>query len=186
VCGDFQAQDQLCQQCSKLLPHYKSLRSWATFEGTLREAIHKFKYERDLTLGDLFARPMIELVNKMNWQIGLVTPVPLSQMRFAERGYNQSAFLARPIALGIKSPYSSKALKRDRDTQAQVGLNAEERRNNVADAFSAETGLVFQKNVLVVDDVTTTGSTIDACAAALIQAGAKNVYGLTLARAVLT
>jgi predicted amidophosphoribosyltransferase len=88
--------------------------------------------------------------------------------------------------LGIKSPYSSKALKRDRDTQAQVGLNAEERRNNVANAFSAQTGLVFQKTVLVVDDVTTTGSTIDACAAALIQAGAKNVYGLTLARAILT
>ena len=186
VCGDFQVREQVCQQCSESLPHFNALRSWAVFEGALREAIHRFKYDRDLSLGDLFSRPMIELVYKMNWPIDLVIPVPLSQRRFNERGYNQSAFLARPIALGINVPYSSKSLKRNRDTRTQVGLNAEERRKNVAHAFKAEPVLVLRKNILVIDDVTTTGSTINACAAALIQAGSKNVYGLTLARAKLT
>jgi ComF family protein len=186
VCGDFQVNQQVCLQCRQSPPHFRVLRSWAAFEGALREAIHRFKYDRDLTLGELFSRPMIELVYTMNWQIDLVIPVPLSQRRFNERGYNQSAFLARPIALGIKAPYSSKSLRRLRDTRTQVGLNAEERRNNVVHAFEARSEFVSQKNILVIDDITTTGSTINACAAALIQAGAKNVYGLTLARAVLT
>lgn len=185
-CGDIQQNGQICSLCTKNQPHFASLRSWAIFEGALRQAIHKFKYERDLTLGDLFAHPMIELVYKMDWKIDLVIPVPLSRKRFNERGYNQSAFLAWPIALGIAADYSSKALTRNRDTRSQVGLNADERRDNVANAFIARPTLVSQKSILLIDDVTTTGSTIDACAAALNRAGARNVYGLTLARATLT
>ena len=185
-CGKSQLKEQLCPECSTEAPRLAALRSWAVFDGALRNAIHKFKYERDLSMGGTFAEPLCDFLEFLKWSIELIIPVPLSKKRLMERGYNQSAFLARPIALYFGIQYSDKSLLRVRDTHTQVGFNAEQRRQNVAHAFYAKTELVSKKNILVVDDVTTTGATLDACAEALITANAKNVYGLTLARAVLT
>ena len=161
------------------------LRSWGYFEGALRNAIHRLKYQRDITLGDVLSRPLIGLADQYNWPFSLVTPVPLSVGRLKERGYNQASFLARPIALSRGVPMISKCLWRVRETHSQVGLNAEERFRNVEGAFAASARIVDGKDILIVDDVTTTGATLNACASALLAAGAKNVYGLTLARAVL-
>ncbi len=101
------------------------------------------------------------------------------------RGYNQAPLLALPLALGARLPYQPAALKKVRDTPTQVGLTVPERRENVRDAFQAARRLVAGKQVLVIDDVMTSGATMDACAQALLDQGARLVYGLTLTRAAL-
>jgi ComF family protein len=123
-------------------------------------------------------------LKNLAWQIDVIIPVPLGVARQKERGYNQAALIARPVALGTGRSYRPKALSRVRETKTQVGLSIEERRKNVGGAFKAERQRVVDKNVLLIDDVLTTGSTMEACAAALIEAGAGKVYGLTLARAL--
>ncbi|MDD5371739.1 MAG: phosphoribosyltransferase family protein [Anaerolineaceae bacterium] len=137
-----------------------------------------------MSMGEALSNALIQRLNEFGWWVDLVTPVPLSQGRYRERGYNQSALLAYPVALAHGIRYSSKALQRVRETASQINLTAEERHRNVLGAFAAESRIVAGKKVLVIDDVATTGATIGACAEALLKAGAVVVYGLTLARAV--
>jgi predicted amidophosphoribosyltransferase len=93
--------------------------------------------------------------------------------------------LARPIALSSGLTYSSNAVERKKETLSQVGLNFERRHNNVSDAFQAKPAVARGRTVLIVDDVATSGATLEACALALLEAGARQVYALTLARAAL-
>ena len=173
----------LCENCSLGLPRFTAVRSWAIFEGPVRAAIHRLKYERDVSLGEILARPLIELLSDLEWSIDLILPVPLGVARLKERGYNQSVLLTRPIALAQGIAHRPKALTRSRETRTQVGLTYHERRENVTGAFLADPWLVKGCHALVVDDVATSSATLDACAYALIEAGARRVYGLTLARA---
>jgi competence protein ComFC len=151
----------------------------------LRLAIHRLKYKKDLGLGEALSIHLIDLLHMFNWPIDLITAVPLSVNRLAERGYNQSSLLARPVALAQKVPYQPKAICRARETVSQVGLSASKRQENVYNAFVANPSMVSGKVVLILDDVTTTGATLHNCSSALLRAGAKMVYGLTLAKAVL-
>jgi ComF family protein len=130
------------------------------------------------------AGPLISLLGGLHWAVDLVAPVPLSAARQAERGYNQAALLARPLALAVGLSYQSQALRKIRETPSQVGLSADQRRDNVQDAFQAAPGIVRDKSVLVIDDVITSGATFEACVQALFDGGANRVYGLSLARAV--
>ncbi|MBN1146826.1 MAG: ComF family protein [Anaerolineales bacterium] len=127
---------------------------------------------------------MMAMLRDLEWAIDLVTAVPIGAARRAERGYNQAALLALSLALGSVITYQPRALTKARETLSQVGLTFIERRDNVSGAFQARTRIVRGKCVLVVDDVTTSGATIEACSTALLEAGAREVYGLTLARAV--
>jgi len=142
------------------------------------------KYSRDIGLGEVLARPLFDMLYHLMWPIDLVTPVPMGVARQAERGYNQATLLAFPLSLASGIPFRSQALMKVRDTRTQVGLNLTQRRENVFKAFKARSEIVATRCVLVVDDVTTSGATIEACASALIEAGARQVFGLTLARAV--
>jgi ComF family protein len=129
---------------------------------------------------------MIAKIEKLNWSLDLITSVPLGLVRFKERGYNQATLLARPIALFLKVPFSSQALTRIRETKTQVGLSVYERMENMSGAFQAKSKLVEGKSILVVDDVATSGATLNACAKALLDGGASKVYGYSLARAVFS
>lgn len=184
ICGESQVVKGVCRRCKANRPPYEALRSWAYFGGSVRGAIHRLKYRRDVALGEILARPMIECFQLAKWQVDIVTPVPLGVARYAERGYNQAALLARPLALGCGLKYTSKALFKVKETRSQVGLGVEQRRENVAGAFRAQESIILGKSILVVDDVTTSGATLEACASALLEAGAKAVYCLTLARAI--
>ncbi|MFM8320114.1 MAG: ComF family protein [Chloroflexota bacterium] len=183
-CGEPLARGALCAACADRPPAYQALRSWGFFEGPLRGALHRLKYQRDIALGEALARHLVQLLGELGWPVDLVTAVPAGVARLRERGYNQATFLAIPPALAFGVPYRSKALVKLRDTPTQVGLNAAQRRANIAGAFAAQPALVDGRQVLVIDDVTTTGATIQACAEALLSSGARQVYGLTLARAV--
>jgi ComF family protein len=120
----------------------------------------------------------------LNSTIDIVVPVPLSNKRYKERGYNQIALVAHPFSLQMGLVYSSRILIRKKHTLSQVGLSAIERKKNVEGAFWADAQLTTGKSILLMDDVATTGSTLAAAASALVDAGASRVYALTLARAL--
>jgi len=173
----------LCPQCQKQMPKYKMLRSWAVFEGPLRNAIHTLKYKRNISLGDTLSFPLKGIFDRMKCQVDFIISVPLSPKRLAERGYNQTDLLARPLAWNSGIPFRPHALRRVRETASQVGLNIKDRHQNVQNAFQADSNIIAGKNVLLVDDVATTGATLNACSAALLEQGAHDVFCLTLARA---
>jgi hypothetical protein len=103
VCGAMNSGPGVCAQCRTTKPHFKQLRSWAAYEGPLRKALQRLKYKQDLALGEALARPLIELWPGLGWHADLLLPVPLGVARLAERGYNQSALLARPLGLAHAS-----------------------------------------------------------------------------------
>lgn len=183
VCGLPQEKPGVCGACLASRPRFHSLRAWAVFDEPIQSALHKLKYRRDLSLGDAIAAEMIPFVQRLNWRIDLVAPVPLGRQRLRERGYNQVGMIAKPLAMGLSLQYSPKALTRRKETRSQVGLSREERHNNVQDAFQAGPG-VNGKVILIMDDVSTTGSTLSSGADALYAAGARDVYALTVARAL--
>lgn len=184
LCGQPTTSPSICPSCKVFPPSLIAIRSWAVFEGPVRKALHRVKYSRDLALAETLAREMFHVTQDQGWDLDLIVPVPLSKKRLRERGFNQAVLLARPLAWRMSIPSNSKALRRIRDTLSQVGLNVEQRRDNVSEAFVASSKQVVGKNILLVDDVATSGSTLNACANALWNAQAKNVYGLTLTRAV--
>jgi competence protein ComFC len=184
ICGNPNTDNRPCLRCLESRPAYVTLRSHTIYQGPIREAIHRLKYRRDVGLGEMLSRPMIASLKKLNWSLDIITSVPLGLVRFKERGYNQATLLARPIALYLEKPFSTGALRRTRETRTQVGLTVSERHDNMVNAFRADSNLVSGKNVLVVDDVATSGATLNACAKALLNEGAANVYCFSLARAV--
>jgi ComF family protein len=145
--------------------------------------LQRLKYGRDIGLGEALSGHLIDLFENTNWNVDCVLPVPLGKYRLSERGYNQAALLAKPLAIGVSILYNPQALSRIRENKSQVDLNYNQRRMNVAGAFMANSDYVKDKRVLVVDDITTSGSTLDACALALCEGGASKVYCLTVARA---
>jgi len=150
----------------------------------LRPALHKLKYGRDLGLGEALAWSVARYLDTLGWQAEVIIPIPLSQQRLRERGYNQAGLIAQPLARIMRWKYLPGALQRARHTRSQVGLKASERRENVKAAFAANAGLLQNKIILLFDDVATTGATLNAASQALIAAGAKQVYALTMAKAL--
>jgi ComF family protein len=132
----------------------------------------------------MLARPLIDMFADLGWEVDMVAPVPIGIARGSQRGYNQASLLAWPLALAHEIQYRPKALSKIRETRSQVGLTFDERYNNVNGAFQANPMLVKGKIILVIDDVATSGATMHTCSEALLSAGAKQVFGLTLARAV--
>lgn len=174
----------LCERCCIEPPPFRALRAWAVFDFPVRQALHKLKYRRDMGLGDALAVPLAQFTDSLSWPLDVVLPVPLGRKRAQERGYNQVDLIARPLSLALGLDYQPAALKRKRETASQVGLSAVERRTNMQNAFVADAAIVRGKTVLVLDDVSTTGSTLSSCADALLQSGANDVFALTVARAL--
>ncbi len=153
------------------------------FEGPLREAIHHLKYSGRTSLAEPLGAYLEARWRSASLPADLIVPVPLHVARQRERGYNQSALLAIPLSRESKLPVVEPALKRIKVTSPQVTLNAAERKANVCEAFEACDDLVRGRRVLLVDDVCTTGATLESSSVALRRAGAASVWALTLARA---
>jgi ComF family protein len=153
------------------------------FEDPVRKALHRLKYRHDVALGDALAAQMLQYVRGLDWNADMIVPIPLGRQRHKERGYNQVGMIAKPLALALDVDFMPHALVRSRETRSQVGLSKQERRRNVHGAFQAWAG-VNGKTVLVLDDVSTTGSTLSSAAEALYASGAEDVYALTVARAL--
>ncbi len=185
LCGYPIRDNQVCQGCNKYDPHFDAIRSWAVYSGSVKEAIHSLKYQNNLSLGEVFSHSLAGLVKKAGWKVDAVIPVPLSKARMKQRGYNQAWLLGYPVALQLQVPIDTSSVQRTKNTESQVHLNPEERAVNLKDAFGSTKMRWKDKNVLLIDDVITTGSTINECARALKFSGVKEVYGVSVARAVL-
>jgi ComF family protein len=160
------------------------MRSWAVFDKPVQNALHTLKYRRNIGIGDALAVQMKKFVEFLNWDVDLLVPVPLGEKRLKERGYNQVGLVARPLAYEIGLQYAPKALWKSRETRSQVGLSISQRRENVQNAYQANPKIVNRKSILLMDDVATTGSTIQSCTQALLSAGARDIFALTIARAL--
>jgi ComF family protein len=177
--------------CSRACPAVRSplrgLAVYTVFQWPLQPAIHAFKYQGRFRL----AAPLGNLLalTYCAWQLraDLLVPVPLAPGRLVERGYNQSALLAERCAARVRVPVGADLLVRWRETRQQVGLAATERRRNVAGAFVATPlggRYLPGRHVVLIDDVCTSGATMEAAAMALLAGGAASVWGLALARPV--
>lgn len=185
ICGIPMHTAGVCPDCRAQKPAFQLLRSWAVFQDPLRQALHQLKYRRNMGLGEVLTLQMLDFVKSLGWPIEALIPIPLSAARFQERGYNQVGLVARPLAMLMSWHYLPGALQRIRNTRSQVGLSAEERRQNVHNAFQADAKQVKGRCILLMDDVATTGATLESAAQAVRSAGASQVYALTIARAVL-
>lgn len=182
ICGDISINGMICSECQIKKPYFDQLRSWGTYSGVLREVIQKIKFNRGLGLIGYFTTASIGFIKSWNIEIDHIVPVPLGKNRHHNRGYNQASLIARPISRNLHIPYKLRAISRAKETSSQVGLNAKEREQNVLNAFEGDLEINQNKSVLVIDDITTTGSTLNECAKALRNSGAKKVYCFTLAR----
>jgi len=164
--------------------HFDSALSLASYEGAWMDVVHNFKYNKRTDL----AKSLVMLLSrKVNYEYDLVVPVPLHLERLRSRGYNQSALLAKELAKLCGFKYDPALLKRTRETMDQVGLTRRERMDNVKDAFhghALNSGLSVCPggDMLLIDDVMTTGATVNECARALKRCGAGRVDVLTIAR----
>lgn len=175
--------DHSCLQCMQAPPSFDQALSTGLFEGALREAVHQFKYRPCRSLGKPLGDWMAERINVLI-AIDMIMPVPLHVQRLRQRGFNQALLLAHRLSLRRNIPLSIDNLVRVRPTRPQVELTGEERKRNVAGAFRLKRPAeVKGRRVVLVDDVFTTGATLQECARSLTRAGASHVYALTLARA---
>ena len=178
--------DHLCGSCLSHPPPFDAARAAFLFQGTVRELIHRYKYNRHIQLrrplGLLLAEMLAPDVTK--WEADLLLPVPLHRRRLRKRGFNQAALLVELLAREWRLPLERHLLQRVRWTEPQVNLPAPARPGNVKGAFALKSGAeVSGKRIILVDDVFTTGSTIAECSRVLKRAGATAVFAVTLARA---
>lgn len=184
ACGLPQPGSGLCERCLQTPPAFKLLRSWAIFENPIQGALHRLKYRRDIGMGEAISNQMTGFVQRLGWPVDTIIPIPLGKNRLKERGYNQVAMVARPLSFQLGLDYCPSALVRARETRSQVGLSASERQENVSNAFLADQKKINGRNILLMDDVSTTGATLSSAAEALYASGAKDVFAVTVARAL--
>lgn len=178
-------EDQICNGCGRRWcccgtsrEHRTTIYAFAPYKDWLRQAILSFKYEGERARKDHLGNLLIPTLQSLP-TVDLFVPVPLHQRRERDRGYNQARLLAVVASSSLGTPFTD-ALVRKRDTPQQVLLTGNDRRANVVSAFEA-IGDIRGAHVVLIDDVVTTGATINACADALRQGGAASVQAVTLA-----
>ncbi|NIM95705.1 MAG: ComF family protein [Anaerolineales bacterium] len=171
-----------CRYC-RGFPSTLKVRSYAKYEGSLLRALLHLKYQPNQDLANIMGHWLADVFQRTGWSGSILVAVPLGKHRIRQRGYNQAGLIADGLAdvLGLEN--SRTALRRIRETRSQVGLDPTARFQNVLDAFVADEHVVRGQEIILIDDLMTTGSTLSACTFALEDAGAKRVYGLTVARA---
>jgi ComF family protein len=181
------ASPPLCHLCRSGVYAFDFARSFCAYTPRMSRAILLLKYGNVTPLGTWFARRLAGLVasQPQGFAADAVVPVPLDRVRLRERGYNQAELIARPLARLLGIPFRSYLLVRTRPRPNQLRLTRRERWETVRGAYAThKTAQVDKLRVILVDDVFTTGATLDACSRALKGAGAARVVGLTVARAL--
>ena len=175
----------ICKECRKTDPSFDFAWSACLYEDPLKELIHRFKYGQKTLLRRLLADLMASFVREYELDIGqfeAIVPIPLSSTRLRERGYNQAQLLARELAKGFSLPLAQNYLLRTRHTRPQTFLDEKQRWTNIKGAFTIrKPNALKRKNILLIDDLLTTGATASEAARVLKSAGAGTVGILTLA-----
>ena len=173
-----------CDSCRSLIDRSSSPSAVFEYGGPIADAIQRFKYDDRSELGAVLGALMADEAQRFAGLVTAVVPVPLHWRRRRKRGYDQAALLAKPVAKSLRVPVLFRGLQRLRNTPSQVDLPHHARRQNVAGAF-APNRLRGAEAVLLVDDVRTTGATLEAATAALEAGGVSEVHTLVLAARVL-
>ena len=168
---------RVCSWCAATAPAFDAIAAPYLMEGPVTDLVYCLKYENLRASSPELGRLMAGHLRPQTSTAELLVPVPLHSRRERERGYNQSALLARELRKRTGVPVADRALRRTKDTPPQVSIAGhEDRRRNIDGAFECDA--VEGRRVLLIDDVVTTGSTMDACAKALKEAGATRVWAL--------
>ena len=186
-CGKpVEPEEEYCSDCRKKKHIY--YRGAAAFRyRSVSGSLYRFKYEGRREYADYYGREMARTLDRFTEETGaahmpqVLVPVPCSAQRIRKRGYNQAAVLAEKMSEIVHIPVDPVVLKRSKDTKALRTMSASERQNNLKRAFHAYGNSVRLKSIMLIDDIYTTGATVDACAQALLEAGAKEVSFLTFA-----
>ena len=186
-CGKpVEPEEEYCSDCrAKKHVYYRGAAAFRY--RSVSGSLYRFKYEGRREYADYYGPGMARALDRFTEETGgghvpqVLVPVPCSAQRIRKRGYNQAAVLAEKLSEIVRIPVDKEALKRSKDTKALRTMSASERQNNLKRAFHAYGNSVRLKSIMLIDDIYTTGATVDACAQALLEAGAKEVSFLTFA-----
>jgi ComF family protein len=184
-CGKPQASGIVCASCRQRPTQLDGARSAFRFDEAIRKAIHQLKYRNLKAISACLAELLADYLRENPLPGEALIGVPLHPRRLKERGYNQSSLLAEELGRRTGLPVIEGCLFRIKQAQPQVrAVDVEERRRNVAEAFVCRDERASGKQIILVDDVCTSGATLESCAEALKKKGATSVWGLTLAREI--
>lgn len=186
-CGRYISSEGLCVKCTEKEPPFAKAVAGGPYRGILKESLSslKFRGDRDLAKPLAFllagkARSRIKLA-----EIDVIVPVPMHPSKLAVRGFNQAELLAREVGREIRKPVIYNVLQKKIDTPAQTHLHQQERVANLRNAFCVErSDLITGAEVLLIDDIFTTGSTVAECSRTLLAAKAKNIFVATVATGI--
>lgn len=181
-CHTFGRQVNFCDNCRKWSKDFLKVHALYPYEKEVREALKKVKYHHEPWRGEAMGRLLASLVPEGEW---CLIPIPLHRSKENERGYNQSLCLAKGIAEIKEMQIYTKVLYRTKKTKVQAGLSYYARKENIKNAFSVQNeGLIVGKNLLLIDDIMTTGVTLTVATQALYAYGAKKVEALVFASGI--
>jgi ComF family protein len=181
-CGRSLTEQNTCPSCIEGPVTIDGIRAPFLFQGVIRKAIHELKYRNLKAIAPLLAGFLHDYLLQYPIPGDVLVPVPIHPKRLRERGYNQSSLIARELGRRNGLPVIEDCLVRRINTPPQVRtISAVERRKNIAGAFTCSNDRLEGKQVILVDDVSTSGATLNTCAEALKPSGAASVWGLTIA-----
>lgn len=173
---------EYCTDCMRKKHYFSQGKAVFVYQGEIRQSMYRFKYSNKREYADFYAKEAVRIYG--DWirrkQIEAIVPVPMYRLKEKGRGYNQAAVFARTLGEKMNLPVEKRMVKRIRNTTPQKELNDVERKINLKKAFQLVPNIVKYKKILIVDDIYTTGSTIDAVAEVLLQAGVDEIYFLCI------
>lgn len=181
--------DRIYNEYSRKFIHEKVIKDFSSAyvfidESTIQKIIHSLKYDQNISAGRFLANKILEVRGEIlkRWEIDYILPIPLHRLRKAERGFNQSQIIAFHLGKLSNTKVLTNILYRNKYTDTQTKLGFNERKLNIKDAFIIKNNsLIKNKNILLIDDVITTGATISECGKLLMEKGAKGVFALSVA-----
>ncbi len=175
-------EEELCHDCDKTKHLFARGIGAFSYTEELKQSIYRFKYGNKREYAKFYGKSLVKLRGDIvrSWEPDVIIPVPLHRSRQRKRGFNQTELIARVIGRELQIPVDEKCLYRIKNTVPQKELNDKERGKNVKKAFQVRDNVVKYKKIVLVDDIYTTGTTVDACAETLLKAGAKEVYCISV------
>lgn len=174
----------ICDDCEKINHFFQRGVALFEYKNEVKQSLYRFKYDNQRVYADFYAKLAARQYLKLleEWKIDVIIPVPMYHKKKVMRGYNQAEEFAGSLSQYTNIPVDNKCLIRTKNTIPQKGLNHDQRKLNMENAFGVNLSeLKAYKNILLVDDIYTTGSTVDGCAGLLKKAGARKVYYLCIA-----
>ena len=182
----------VCPACEESTPHFSRAVAYGSYDAELRELIHLLKYEQVVPAANVLGEMLAQAVGKLAVEpdSAVFVPVPLHSSKQRQRGFNQAELITRAALKRMRLSHAALAanvLERRRETVSQIGLTRPQRNQNIRGAFHVtHPGRIVGRNIILIDDVLTTGTTASECARVLLKAGAKQVYVATVARTLKT